>query len=75
MVRFKQIGISLMFLDDFSSKVEVVKEKKDKSYRKYDINKYKIRIIIYVFLIPWFAVYITWFSALLTIQRVIDLYF
>lgn len=49
MVRFKQIGISLMFLDDFSSKIEVVKEKKDKSFRKDDIIKYKIRIINYVF--------------------------
>ena len=41
-----------MFLDDFSSKIEVVKEKKDKIFRKDDIIKYKIRIINYVFWFP-----------------------
>lgn len=46
MVRIKQIGISLMFLDDFGSNIEVREEEKEKNYRKDDIKKYKIRIII-----------------------------
>lgn len=46
MVRIKQIGISLMFLDDFGSYIEVREEEKEKNYRRDDIKKYKIRIII-----------------------------